>query len=622
MLNEPMRYLETLTQYEASPLSFAGGCAALNRMHSGLDREVADRIAQILASWPDDLRTVYFDIPRGEVGLAPTVISAYASTSCWKHIRSLYLKGAAQEIVDCLRAVDTRHITTLLLDGPLEETALGLLSEEARFLNLRMLILRGLVRTNLSDGTIARFCSSRVARQLRGLSLFGLDRSFPPLFNKLLTSGDWPELATLSFPLKDQSMLQALSSSRLRPTVEFQIIFPDSSLIPPLLEQRSLAERVSELSTFRLSPDALRAILTAESLVNLKSLSLQQCLLHPPLIDLLRGSAFREKLEHLALLGCDLAGDSWDAVEPIQLPSLTTLRIAGLRRQRGDSTWGVRQFTLPNHESQAGVESLCRLLVLPRMKSLVIQDSLVPGLLEQLPFKAWNVQNWKHLALLHNPIGDQGVRTVANLELRRLRSLEVSGAQASPDGLTSLAGARMPLLHTLILSANEIDPSCASSLARSGLARTVAVLELINVQLTDEALDRLFPEECWPRLIDLDLSYNRNLSPRGLEKLFSKSVPFRLLRINLAGLKFDEAAIKALLAWEGTCSTIHLNLSRCHLPEKTVELFSNSPLIESAEKIDLDSVEFNPSLVPGMLRLPNLNPLLRARLMATSMYAG
>ncbi len=192
------------------------------------------------------------------------------------------------------------------------------------------------------------------------------------------------------------------------------------------------------------------------------------------------------------------------------------------------------------------------------------------------------------LDLSYCSLGDAGAAQLARAEgWDSLRSLSLVRNDLGPDGLEALMLASfIPTLDALDLSANWLTDACAEQLATPRL-RSLTSLNVASNRLGDRGV-RAFMESRWaaPRLRRLDLSAN-NLGPDAAQSLAWRAFASPLEAVELSRNLISSRGLHALTESSRLGALQHLGLASNALRDDAMWAFADTPHLPHLASLDL-----------------------------------
>jgi uncharacterized protein (TIGR02996 family) len=184
-----------------------------------------------------------------------------------------------------------------------------------------------------------------------------------------------------------------------------------------------------------------------------------------------------------------------------------------------------------------------------------LTDDHIPPLLSGPAMKSL-----AELDLRENPLGSDGIESVACYLCADIRDLGLAATMASGRGLEALVlSPAVSTVRRLDLSSNPLAPRIARVMSRSPVLVGLRSLKLNRCRIGERELLHITRAKFWSNLVELDLRYNP-IPPAGVKHLLDAAVAPDLTALVLDGEQLGEEARKelrrkygeAVVFWAGT----------------------------------------------------------------------
>jgi Ran GTPase-activating protein (RanGAP) involved in mRNA processing and transport len=203
-------------------------------------------------------------------------------------------------------------------------------------------------------------------------------------------------------------------------------------------------------------------------------------------------------LTHLEISGNPVNNEGFDLLRDSPFPALEALEARGCRFSDGHA-W----------RSLAAIDW-------PSLRRLDLQDSLRDP--RDLRAASSVLRRLEALVLSSCELDEHGAQALADIELAELTSLDVSYNELNVTAAEALANAALPRLREFHASVTPLGDAGVRALTHAAWWRSLEVIELVNVELTDEGL-RALASSLPSTLRELRLGPPRSFTLHTLEAL-------------------------------------------------------------------------------------------------------
>ncbi len=195
--------------------------------------------------------------------------------------------------------------------------------------------------------------------------------------------------------------------------------------------------------------------------------------------------------------------------------------------------------------------------------------------------------NLEELELRNNCLESEGVRTLAQTKLPRLKMLDLSGNSIDAEACQLMAAtACWPRLESLTLNGAGLDAEAAMALASHWSLATVQSLDLTSNNIEDAGLNALVHSDKMQGVCELHLG-GCSLGDETITTLVSATKPGFWRLLALGHNELSPESMEVLASWRGLENLESLDLTSNPIGDQGIRALARSPYLKNLRKLDL-----------------------------------